>query len=69
MHGFAFNVNTDLKYFNNIIPCGITDKQVTSMQKEQGLEADIEEVKAILKGKIAELFEMSLMESVVPVSA
>ena len=34
MHGFAFNVNTDLTYFENIVPCGILDKQVTSLQKE-----------------------------------
>ena len=36
MHGFAFNVNTDLSYFNNINPCGFTDKGVTSMEKELG---------------------------------
>ncbi len=44
MHGFAFNVNTDLNYFNYIIPCGITDKQVTSLEKELGRKVDIEEV-------------------------
>jgi len=65
MHGFAFNVNTDLSYFNNIVPCGIADKEVTSMQKELGREVDIEEVKVILKKNIAELFEMELEEEVI----
>ncbi|HLG34864.1 MAG TPA: lipoyl(octanoyl) transferase LipB [Bacteroidia bacterium] len=61
MHGFAFNVNTDLSYFSNIVPCGIADKEVTSMQKELGKEIDIEEVKSILKKNIAELFGMELI--------
>jgi len=60
MHGFAFNVNVDLDYFKNIVPCGIDDKDVTSMQRELGREVDINEVKAVLKEKIAELFEMKL---------
>lgn len=68
MHGFAFNVNTDLKYFNNIIPCGISDKEVTSMQKELGYEVNMEEVKSILKENIAELFGMQLIEAPVPVT-
>ena len=46
MHGFAFNVNTDLTYFNNINPCGFTDKGVTSLRKELGAEQDIESVKS-----------------------
>lgn len=58
MHGFAFNVNTDLDYFKNIVPCGIDDKDVTSMQRELGRKVDEEEVKAILKGHIAQLFGM-----------
>ncbi|TAH04086.1 MAG: lipoyl(octanoyl) transferase LipB [Sphingobacteriales bacterium] len=58
MHGFAFNVNTDLSYFNNIIPCGIDDKAVTSLQQELRHLLDIEEVKAILKGHIMVLFGM-----------
>lgn len=60
MHGFAFNVNTDLTYFKNIVPCGIDDKDVTSMQRELGRALDMEEVKTKLKLHIAQLFEMSL---------
>ena len=45
MHGFAFNVNTDLSYFNHINPCGFTDKGVTSMQKELGSAQDMNQVK------------------------
>ena len=60
MHGFALNVNTDLDYFKNIIPCGIDDKDVTSLKKELGREVDINEVKEILKGEISTLFEMKL---------
>ena len=58
MHGFAFNVNTDLQYFNNIIPCGINDdnKTVTSLEKELGHKIDIEEVKTKLRYHFAELF-------------
>lgn len=61
MHGFAFNVNSDLGMFNNIIPCGIDDKDVTSMQHELGKPVNIEEVKAKLKKHIANLFEMELV--------
>ncbi|HHZ64429.1 MAG TPA: lipoyl(octanoyl) transferase LipB [Flavobacteriales bacterium] len=60
MHGFAFNVNTDLDYFNNIIPCGIDDKQVTSMKKELGHDINMESVKGSLKGHFENLFEMEL---------
>lgn len=56
MHGFAFNVNSDLEYFNQIIPCGIDDKQVTSMEKELGYKQDFEEVKLLLKGHLEKLF-------------
>jgi lipoyl(octanoyl) transferase len=60
MHGFAFNVNTDLSYFKNIVPCGIDDKDVTSMQRELGRALDMEEVKERLRGHIAALFQMQL---------
>lgn len=60
MHGFAFNVNTDLNYFKNIVPCGIDDKDVTSMQRELGRPLDVEEVKGVLKGHISSLFHMDL---------
>lgn len=60
MHGFAFNINTDLDYFKNIVPCGIDDKAVTSMQKELGEEADIEDIKKNLKHHISVLFDMEI---------
>lgn len=63
MHGFAFNVNTDLSYFGNIIPCGISDKAVTSMKQELGYEVDIEEVKELLKKNISSLFGMNLVHA------
>ncbi|WKK80120.2 lipoyl(octanoyl) transferase LipB [Marivirga arenosa] len=62
MHGFAFNVNTNLDYFNNIIPCGIDDKAVTSMEAELGEKQDFNEVSQKLKRHIANLFEMKLIE-------
>jgi lipoyl(octanoyl) transferase len=61
MHGLAFNVNCYLSYFGNIIPCGIVDKSVTSMQKELGKEVDIEEVKLKLKDYLAHQFEMTIV--------
>ena len=61
MHGLAFNVNTNLDYFKNIVPCGIDDKDVTSMQRELGREVDINEVKKILKHHISVLFNMEMM--------
>jgi lipoyl(octanoyl) transferase len=61
MHGLAFNVNTNLDYFKNIVPCGIDDKDVTSMQRELGREVDINEVKKILKHHISVLFDMDIM--------
>ncbi|MCK5028578.1 MAG: lipoyl(octanoyl) transferase LipB [Bacteroidales bacterium] len=60
MHGFAFNVNTNLEYFNHINPCGFINKGVTSMEKELGEKMDVEKVKDVLKGKIEEVFGMNL---------
>jgi len=60
MHGFALNVNTDLSYFQHIIPCGIDDKAVTSMGRELGEEVDMKEVKEKLKRHFAELFEAEI---------
>jgi lipoyl(octanoyl) transferase len=57
MHGFAFNVNTDLRYYDYILPCGLEQKGVTSLQKELGREMDMEEVKERLKRHFAEVFE------------
>lgn len=61
MHGFAFNVNADLNYFNNIVPCGIDDKAVTSLEKELGTKQDMQEVEGKVKQHIANLFEMELI--------
>lgn len=61
LHGFAFNVNTDLSYFSYIVPCGLSDKAVTSLDKEVGHPVDMNLVKEILKKKIAVLFRMELV--------
>lgn len=58
MHGFAFNVNTDLSYFNNINPCGFTDKGVTSLGKELGVRQDFDFVKSIVKKNLQEIFDL-----------
>jgi lipoyl(octanoyl) transferase len=58
MHGFAFNVNTDLNYFDYIIPCGIQDKSVTSMKKELGYEVDFKSVEEKVRKHIGDLFNM-----------
>jgi lipoyl(octanoyl) transferase len=60
MHGIGFNVNTDLNYFSHIIPCGIDDKAVTSMQQELGAELDINEVSEKLLNHLAYLFEFKI---------
>jgi lipoyl(octanoyl) transferase len=52
LHGLAFNVNADLRYFKHIVPCGIEDKAVTSMEKELGIVQDMEKVKLVLKEKL-----------------
>ena len=61
MHGFAFNVNTDLSYFNNIIPCGIQNKQVTSLEKELGKKIDFKEAKERVKKNFEKVFEVVLV--------
>jgi lipoyl(octanoyl) transferase len=60
MHGFAFNVNTDLSYFTHIIPCGINDKQVTSLEKETGMKMDMEEVKERVKKNFERVFNVEI---------
>jgi lipoyl(octanoyl) transferase len=60
MHGIGFNINTDLNYFSNIIPCGIDDKAVTSMQQELGHKIDLEEVSSKLLNHLSDLFEFKL---------
>jgi len=59
MHGFAFNVNTDLTYFNNINPCGFTDKGVTSLRQELGNAQEMEAVKAKVKRNLQEVFDIN----------
>jgi len=62
MHGFAFNVNTDLKLFNGIIPCGITDKDVTSLNRELNTEIPIDEVKEKIIHHFNEIFRFDKIE-------
>jgi lipoyl(octanoyl) transferase len=61
MHGFALNVNTDLSYFNNIVPCGIQGKAVTSLEKELGYKVDYQEVKEKIKKHFQLLFDCELI--------
>ncbi len=60
MHGFALNVDPDLKYFNHIVPCGIQDKAVTSISKELGRKVSLEESKEVAREKLAEVFQMKI---------
>ena len=60
MHGFALNVNTDLRYFQYINPCGYTDKGVTSMQQEANREIETADVREKLKEKFSEVFQVEL---------
>ncbi len=59
----AFNVNSNLDYFNNIIPCGINDKAVTSLNKELGRDVDLNEIKIKVKHHFSLLFEADLIDS------
>ena len=61
IHGFAFNVNTDMQYFEHIIPCGIKGKQVTSLERELGQKLNIEEVKNKIKRHFSEVFKCELI--------
>ena len=62
MHGIGFNVNSDLSYFSHIIPCGIQDKAVTSMELELGYTVDMIEVSEILKEKLSALFNFNYVK-------
>lgn len=66
MHGWALNVNTDMQYFDYIIPCGIQNKQVTSLQKELGYALDMAEVMTVLKSKFEEVFNVELVANKKP---
>ncbi len=59
MHGFAFNVNTDLTYFNYINPCGLTGKGVTSLEKELGQRQDFESVKHLVRENLQQVFNLT----------
>jgi lipoyl(octanoyl) transferase len=61
MHGFALNVNTDLNYFDHIIPCGIQNKKVTSIKEELGHEVDMEDVKEKLKKNFEKVFDVKIV--------
>jgi lipoyl(octanoyl) transferase len=62
MHGFALNVNTDLSYFNHIIPCGIVNKQVTSIAKETGHPVLIDEIKEKIRMNFGKVFNAEMIE-------
>jgi lipoyl(octanoyl) transferase len=64
MHGLALNVNNDLSYFENIIPCGISNKSVTSIQKETGRNISLNQVTKIITQHFIEIFSAELVEGV-----
>ena len=63
MHGFAFNVNTDLSFFNGIIPCGIKDKEVTSLKNELGETVNLDEVKSKLLNEFKNIFNYDKIDN------
>ncbi len=63
MHGIALNVDPDLSYFGNIVPCGIQDKAVTSMTKELGRQININEVRSVLSAQMATIFNYQIAQS------
>ena len=65
MHGFALNVNTNLGYFDHIIPCGIRGKAVTSMEAELNRKIPLEEVKALIRENFEKVFEAKLINDVI----
>ncbi len=65
IHGFALNVNTDLRYFDHIVPCGITDKSVTSMQKELGVAVDEQEVREVLLKEFGTVFSANIIPALI----
>lgn len=62
MHGIAININTDLKYFDYIVPCGIPDKAVTSLQKELGREVDMNEVRDLFVNELEKKLNIKVIE-------
>ena len=63
MHGFALNVNTDLSYFNHIVPCGIDDKAVSSMEKELGQALDFQNVSDKMLKHLKDIFEIDVLKT------
>ena len=61
IHGFALNVNTDLKYFDYIVPCGISDKAVTSMERELGFRVSEQDVRNVLRTEFGKVFESDIV--------
>jgi lipoyl(octanoyl) transferase len=65
MHGLALNVNTDLSYFDYIIPCGIRDKKVTSLARELGRELPMHEVKTVMQQQFENVFSVTMLDAAV----